>query len=164
MLGDLLSAYLIWFIIGFAFIMAELLLPLFILLFFGIGAWVTSLVVHLADLSLTWQILVFLIASLASLLALRRTLVHHFRGKQADQEPDGLTEKLAGQPAQVTQAIVPPARGEVKFRGSFWPAMAERELPEGAQVVIVGPAPGEPQVLKVKQVQEPVGETATTGS
>ena len=38
-----MSIYLIWFLIGMAFFIFELLSPAFILFFFGLGAWVTDL-------------------------------------------------------------------------------------------------------------------------
>ena len=55
----------IWFLVGLGLLLLELVLPGLVILFFGVGAWVTALVCAFTDISLNWQILIFLVASLA---------------------------------------------------------------------------------------------------
>ncbi|MFW5735507.1 MAG: NfeD family protein, partial [Oceanidesulfovibrio sp.] len=79
-----MSATLIWFLVGVAFLVAELLLPGFILLFFFLGSWLTAAVVYFfPGLSLEWQIAGFLVSSLAFLFSLRRLALRTFSGSQS---------------------------------------------------------------------------------
>ncbi|MCB2186118.1 MAG: NfeD family protein [Deltaproteobacteria bacterium] len=152
---DLLAAYFIWFLIGFAFIVAELtVLPAFILIFFALGAWLTAGLVFFQPLSLTWQIIVFMVSSLVLLALLRRWGIRVFRGRVDDPAADGLADPAAGQRAEVTQAIAPPLPGLIKYRGSFWPARAATEIPVGRSVVILGQEPGDHTTYLVKPAEK----------
>ena len=64
---------LIWFLAGLAFIIFEFALPGIILVFFGVGAWITSLTTW-AGLTPGWtsQLLTFSISSVFLLVLLRR--------------------------------------------------------------------------------------------
>ncbi len=142
----------LWFLIGFAFIVVELLmLPAFILIFFGLGAWVTAVVVYFADLSLAGAIVVFLISSLTLLLLLRKWSMRIFKGKVDEGAQDGLNEPLAGKTVLVTKAIGINSGGEIKFRGSFWPAVADQPIEAGARALIIG----HPQQDKTRFLVEP---------
>ena len=78
-----MSIYLIWFLIGVGFLVSEMLSPAFILFFFGIGAWLTSLVTaFFPDLSFNQQIIIFSISSLLLLLLLRNYMKNIFYGSQ----------------------------------------------------------------------------------
>ena len=60
-----MSIYLIWFLIGVAFLVSEMISPVFILFFFGMGAWITSLVTaFLPELNFNQQIIIFSVSSL----------------------------------------------------------------------------------------------------
>ena len=61
----------IWFMVGLGLLLLELAIPGLVILFFGVGAWVTALVCALSDINLNLQILIFLIASLLRLVLLR---------------------------------------------------------------------------------------------
>ena len=57
--------------------------PVFILFFFGMGAWITSLVTaFLPELNFNQQIIVFSVSSLLLLLLLRNYLQNIFYGNQ----------------------------------------------------------------------------------
>ena len=67
-----MSIYLIWFLIGVAFLASEMASPAFILFFFGLGAWVTSLTTAIfPDLTFNQQIALFGASSIGLLLLLR---------------------------------------------------------------------------------------------
>ena len=68
----------IWFLIGLGLLLLELILPGLVILFFGIGAWITALVCAIADINLNWQIFIFLVASLLGLVLLRKYLKKRF--------------------------------------------------------------------------------------
>lgn len=79
---SLLSPVLIWFLLGIGFFVAELILPGFIMFFFGIGAWCVAAVLAMAGLSLNTQLSVFLVSSLISLFLLRSWLRSIFSAKK----------------------------------------------------------------------------------
>ena len=54
----------IWFFIGLLLALLEFGIPGLIILFFGIGAWVTALSCMLFDVGLNGQIIIFIISSL----------------------------------------------------------------------------------------------------
>ena len=70
-----MSIYLIWFLVGLPFFIAEMAIPGFILFFFGIGAWFVSIVTAIfPEISFNKQILLFSISSIGSLVLLRSYL------------------------------------------------------------------------------------------
>ena len=61
----------IWFIIGLALLISEFILPGVVIIFFGIGAWVTTIFILIFGISLNYQLVVFISTSLLSLALLR---------------------------------------------------------------------------------------------
>ncbi|WP_028581231.1 NfeD family protein [Desulfogranum japonicum] len=131
-----LSPILIWFLVGIFFYLTELALPGFIVFFFGVGAWCTSLCVWLFDMSLSMQLLIFISSSLVALLALRSYLRNAFLGATRDLD-DSVIMGGAKSTGIVTEQIIPPAQGKVKYGGSFWKATADIQIEEGRVVEIV---------------------------
>lgn len=130
------SPVLLWFLAGILFFALELVLPGLIVFFFGIGAWCTALTVYLLPMSLSSQLLVFLVASLLALLLLRSTLKKIFLGRKL--EVDAMEDAtLSGATGEVIEDILPPATGKIKYSGSFWQATAERPLVKGTVVRIL---------------------------
>ena len=127
-----------WIIIGIILMICEFAVPGLILFFFGIGALVTALATWLLPLSLTWQLAVFVTASLVSLFGLRRLLKPIFMGRTTAVNPDALTEGLVDAEGVVSAAISPGAPGKVTVNGTGWKAESEEELNEGQAVVVVG--------------------------
>ena len=66
------SVSLLWFLLGVLFLVAELIIPGFVLIFFTAGCWVTALTVWLTDIDLSIQILIFTVSSLVLLFTLRK--------------------------------------------------------------------------------------------
>ena len=131
-----MSPVLIWFILGIAFFVVELVLPGFIIFFFGLGAWCTALVQYVYPLGLSGQLLVFLAASLLTLLLLRTWLRSVFLGVSR-QEDDSVTMEPDRGTGTVIEDIVPPAPGRVKYGGTFWRAEAEQPIASGTVVRIL---------------------------
>lgn len=130
------SPVLIWFLLGIAFFVTELILPSFILFFLGIGAWCTASVLAVAHVSLTVQMIVFLITSLVTLVVLRSWLRSIFLG-DSSKEDDSVNVNAAPTTGIVTEAIVPPGLGRVKYGGSFWQATADEPIPVDAVVQVL---------------------------
>lgn len=137
------TAHVIWFLVGALFLLAELALPGFVMLFFALGAFVAALAAYVLGLGAGGQFIVFLAASLAGLLLLRRMFLRVFRGRThspaAAGAQTGLDDNIgAGKAAVATRAMGPGQPGEIKFRGSFWRAESAEVIGEGENVVIIG--------------------------
>ena len=131
------SPGLIWFLLGIGFFVVELLLPGFIILVFGIGAWCVALILAVMDISQSIQLVVFLLASLLSLVLLRSRLHSVFVGDASSTEGTSSAVQPPATTGTVTQAIIPPATGRIQYGGSFWSAKADQVITENTVVVIV---------------------------
>ncbi len=135
-ISSLLSPVLIWFLLGIGFFVVELILPGFIIFFFGIGAWCVAAVLAVVSLSLNTQLTVFLFSSLISLFLLRSRLRSIFFGSSSE-ESDSVNVDSAPATGVVTEAISPPAKGRVKYGGSSWQAVADEPIPADTVVEVV---------------------------
>ncbi|WP_310599733.1 NfeD family protein [Desulfobulbus sp.] len=130
------SPVLIWFLAGIVFLALELVLPGLVVFFFGVGAWCAALAVALYPVPLAGQFMVFLAASVLSLVLLRSTIKKVFLGRTLDTDAmqNGV---LSGATGEVIEDIQPPAPGTVKYGGSFWQATADMPLAKGTVVRIM---------------------------
>ena len=124
----------IWFLIGLGLLLLELVLPGLVILFFGVGAWVTALVCAITDISLNWQILIFLVASLLGLVVLRKYLKKRFFSKRDEEILDQL-EEFIGREAQAIDEFKDGA-GTVEFKGTRWMARSHEPILKGQWVTI----------------------------
>ncbi len=131
-----LTPELIWFSCGVVLIFLEFVVPGVILVFFGAGAVLTSLLVWMGVLpGATGQLVVFGVSSLGLLFGLRRYASHFFKGESTKETDD----EYAGRLATVTREIVPGSPGgKVFFQGTDWEADSEVGIPEGNTVQITG--------------------------
>lgn len=125
----------IWFLIGLGLLLLELVLPGLVILFFGVGAWVTALACVIHDFNLNWQILIFLVASLLGLVLLRKYLRRKFFGKKSGSTEDQL-EEFIGRKAKVIEEFKD-GQGRVEFKGTQWSARCKSPLKKGQWVKIV---------------------------
>jgi membrane protein implicated in regulation of membrane protease activity len=132
-----LSPSLIWFLVGVVFLIAELLIPGFILIFFTAGCWIVGFAVWLTDIELSIQLLIFIVSSLALLFALRKYSMKTFKGTTRDDLDDRYADSKIGKTAIVTKEISPNIPGEIKVMGSFWRAISDINIEEGQSVLIV---------------------------
>lgn len=150
--NSLLSAWLIWFILGVGLAFLELVMPGFIILFFGIGCLVTAAVLIFAPLPLTAQIAVFLVASVLSLVLLRKWLMRWFRGETTGAAEKEFDDAPIGKRVSVLKSITPPNPGRIRYRGSEWDAEADAAVEAGSTVEITGYAGGSRQCFTVRPV------------
>jgi len=135
---DFLRPEIIWFLVGLALLILEFILPGLIIAFFGVGAWIVALVCLITDIGINTQLIIFIIASVLSLLCLRKWLKGIFLGHAVSKQ--NLKENLdefVGQKAVVKEKIVPKAGGKVEFHGTNWLAQADEEISEGTTVQII---------------------------
>ena len=135
---DFLQPEIIWFLVGLVLLIFEFILPGLIIAFFGVGAWVVALVCLITDVGINTQLIIFIIASVLSLLCLRKWLKGIFLGHTGSKQ--NLKENLdefVEQRAVVKKKIVPKIGGKVEFHGTNWLAQADEEIAEGVMVEII---------------------------
>jgi membrane-bound ClpP family serine protease len=137
-MDEWLKPELIWFVIGLILIILEFLIPGLITIFFGIGAWIVSVICLFLDISLNLQLSIFLISSVLLLVSLRKWFKTLFTRKPGTgRAEDEVADEFIGQKAVVTEEITPNRKGRVEFRGSYWTAESYETIPEGASVEIL---------------------------
>lgn len=124
----------IWFLIGLGLLLLELVLPGLVILFFGLGAWITALVCAITDINLNWQILIFLVASLLGLVLLRKYLKKRFFSKRDEEIQDQL-EEFIGREAKAIDEFKN-GTGKVEFKGTRWTAHSDAPVSKGQWVTI----------------------------
>ncbi|MGV3589831.1 MAG: NfeD family protein [Adhaeribacter sp.] len=128
----------LWFIVGLAFLLAELALPGLVILFFGVGAWLTALACLLFDFGFNGQLSIFIISSLISLALLRRFLVKVKSPATPYLNSNELNQEFIGHTCTVSEPILPgPNGGRVQFRGTNWKAISQVPVTAGETVRII---------------------------
>lgn len=127
---------LIWFIAGIIFLFAELIMPGFIIFFFGIGSLITALLTYLLNIdSVTVQIMIFLVSSLLSLILLRKFFGNLFKGKTGSDKV--LKDEFVGKRAVVIKEIKPNSlKGKIEFNGTHWEADSDFQIEKDTVVEI----------------------------
>jgi membrane protein implicated in regulation of membrane protease activity len=130
-----------WIAAGLVLVALELVVPGFVIFFFGLGAVLTGLVLFVVPgLSSSLQILLFAVASLLLLVTCRRFMPKSFRGRSTQAEGDPDDDEVAGSIARVAApGLSAGHEGKVEFRGTLWNARAEGsdDLAAGTEVVVV---------------------------
>ena len=144
---------LVWFSISIAFFLIELAVPGFVLMFFGIGALVTSALLALGIIdSLFSQLVVFIIVSILSLVVFRFMWKGSLWGDVSHKRKlgEGL-EEVKGKKAKVLSEIRPlDIGGKVELFGTVWEAESEFIIEKGTTVEVIG---RDNLVLKVKPIE-----------
>ena len=148
-LQNLMQPALIWFLVGLVFLLAELVAPGLVIMFFGIGAWIVALVCLLKPISINIQLIIFIVVSPLVLFALRNRFKTLFSGHtSATQNPAKDMDDFIGKRAVVKELIVPHKSGKIEFNGTLWSADATEEIAVGENVHIVS---RDNLLLKVKK-------------
>lgn len=136
-MGDFFTIPVIWFIIGLIMILLEFAIPGVIIIFFGVGAWITAIFSWLLNIGINGQLLIFIVSSMVLLISLRKWLKHVFYGQiESSQKPGENLEDLLGENAVVTQPIKN-GYGKVRFRGTDWKAKSDYDIKERQVVKII---------------------------
>ena len=126
----------LWFIIGFILFLLEFVVPGLILFFFAIGAWIVALLTLFFDLSINFQLIIFVVSSVLTILLLRKWVKKLVYGKNPSREL--LEDEFLGKIAHAVTSISPGKKGTVNFKGTSWPAISEDYIESGENVIIVG--------------------------
>lgn len=134
---DLLTPTLVWFLIGLVLFLLELAIPGLILIFFGFGAWMAALSNVLFHPPVYVQILIFGLASILSLILLRRFLQRKFFDT-TDTLSNAIDDEFLNKLAIAETDIASGKSGKVSFKGTIWNAIADKDIVKGEQVKITG--------------------------
>jgi len=140
-----------WAVGGVVLILAELALPAFVLVWFGLGALVMTAVLLVAPaLGITAQLAVWLIVS----LALTAYWFKVFKPSQHKTRIGMSDSDVVGEIGVLTHDVAPFTRGEVRFQkplvgADIWPCIADEEIKSGERVRVLEV---EGSILKVGRV------------
>ena len=134
----MLSCAWLWIYVGAALMLLELIVPGFILCFFGLSAaTVGALRFAFGEaFTLTWQLAAFSAFSVIYIFVLRRLLKRVFVGTTVETKTDFVNDRV-GSIGTLTSAITPPLTGRVMLGDAEWTAAADRPIAAGANVRVV---------------------------
>jgi len=127
-----------WAVGGIALILAELAVPSFVLVWFGLGALVVALFVALAGIGLTAQLLLWLVVSLALVAGWFRLFkpnMHKTRIGMSDAN-------VVGEVGVLVHDVAPFAKGQVRFQkpilgADVWECIADEAIRNGERVKVL---------------------------
>ncbi|MFH1217962.1 MAG: NfeD family protein [Pseudomonadota bacterium] len=147
------SPWLIWFLAGIAIILAELAIPGFVIVFFGLGCLGAALVAAIAPDAYSSQLFAFLIVSLTSLVTLRKMAMRIFVGHSEGSTNDDTGNVAVGSRIKIDQDMEPGREARVHYRGTMWTAVSEENIPAGSEAEIIGVDKSNRSCLRLKGVK-----------
>ena len=128
----------IWFIAGIVLILAEFIIPGFVICFFGGAALIVGALLWLfPSLAFSLQLLLFAVLGVLLLFGCRRFMPEIFRGSESAADSDIDNDGVAGENCVCSEVIVPGVPGKVDFRGSLWCASAGETIEPGTVCVVI---------------------------
>ncbi len=127
-----------WAVAGIVLILAELAVPAFVLVWFGLGALLVALLTALVAIGVTAQLATWLAASLVLIVLWFRVFrpgSHKTRIGTADAE-------VIGEVGLLARDVAPFEKGEVRFQkpllgADSWPCIADEAIKAGERVRVV---------------------------
>jgi membrane protein implicated in regulation of membrane protease activity len=136
MISNILSRpELFWFILGLLLFLLELVLPGFFIFFFGLGAWVVSLICLIANPGVNLQIVIFAVVSVLTLMTLRKIIQKKFFYSKG-RESEDVEDEFTGKEALALADFGPGKKGTVEFKGTQWKAESKADIKQGDPVII----------------------------
>lgn len=129
-----------WAVLGIGLIIAELAVPAFFIVWFGLGALLVSLVVLVApSLGLTAQLLTWTVASVAMVVIWFRIFkpgMHKTRIGMSDSN-------IVGEVGMLTRDVEPYQKGQVRFQkplvgSESWECISDEAIKSGERVKVLG--------------------------
>ena len=128
-----------WAVGGIFLVMAELAIPAFVLIWFGLGGLgVAGLLVIAPSMDLTTQLVAWLVMSLA-------LVIYWFRFFKPGQHKTriGMSDaSVVGETGMLTSGVAPFQRGEVRFQkpmvgSDVWPCISDEKIDSGERVRVL---------------------------
>lgn len=136
-MDNFFSSGVIWFLVGLLLLLSELVMPGLVLIFFGLGAWVTALCCLFFDIGLNLQLGIFLVSSVLSLVLMRKAIREKYTNFRQGTSGD-LEDDYIGQRVTALHDFGANTPGKVSFRGSNWEAIANTPVTKGQKLIITG--------------------------
>ena len=115
----------VWFLIGLGLILLEFAAPGVVVVFIGLGAWVTAAACALGVAeSVGAQMAWFGGSSLLGLVLLRRLFKGWFLGFSSERDTSVDLDDFSGQQVTVTEVVLEGGRGAAEYKGARWAARA----------------------------------------
>ena len=127
----------VWAVIAIACLILELSSGDFFIICFSIGA-VFAIISAVLGLSVYWQIFIFAIFSLLSVIFVRPVALRYLHKNDPNRVSNA--DALLGRTGKVTEAIKSGADGYVKIDGDMWKAVSksDSDIPVGTTVRVIG--------------------------
>jgi inner membrane protein len=126
---------LVWFIIGLVLFLLELVLPGFVIFFFGVGAWITALFCLIANPGINLQVIIFALTSVLSLMLLRKMIQNRFFYSKEELSKE-VEDEFSGREAVAVNDFEPGKTGKVDFKGTSWKAESSSPIHKDDRVII----------------------------
>jgi membrane protein implicated in regulation of membrane protease activity len=122
---------------GAFLMMMELLVPGFVVFFFGLSAMSVGIGRFALgeSFSTTWQFVAFSALSICYLIVLRRWLKSVFSGYINESRTD-MESGLVGRTGKIVEDVAPPLAGRVEIGDSQWSAVSDRKIAAGVNVKV----------------------------
>lgn len=125
----------IWAVIAVICLILELSSGDFFIICFSIGA-VIALISAVVGLSIYWQIFIFAVFSLLSVLFVRPVALRWLHKNEPNKPSNA--DALLGRTGKVTEAISIGNSGYVQIDGDMWKAVSSTDIPIGTTVRVIG--------------------------
>jgi membrane protein implicated in regulation of membrane protease activity len=127
----------VWGIIAVLCLILELSSGDFFIICFSIGA-VFAIISAILGLSIYWQIFIFAVFSLLSVLFVRPVALRYLHKNEPNKPSNA--DALLGRTGRVTEPIPVGGNGYVQIDGDLWKAVSpsETEIPVGTTVRVIG--------------------------
>jgi membrane protein implicated in regulation of membrane protease activity len=147
------SPELSWFVLGLVLILSEFIVPGFVIIFFGLGAWITALCTLIGlSPTISIQLAIFLASTVLTLVLFRKKGQRYFKGRVTGKLSENQSiDDIRGERATVKVDIQPnEIGGKVEFHGTLWNAESDVAIPKGTTVEVLERSN---LTLKVKPIQ-----------
>ena len=125
----------VWAVVSIVCLILELSSGDFFIICFSIGA-VFSIVAAVLGLGIYWQLFIFAIFSLLSVLFVRPVALRYLH-KNDPNKPSN-ADALIGRTGKVTEPISVGSNGYVQIDGDLWRAVSNSDIPVGTTVRVIG--------------------------
>jgi inner membrane protein len=131
---SLLNPLLIWFVIGFTCLLAELFIPAFVLVFFGAASWLVCFLTFIQILpGMASQIVVFITCSFIAIF-LFRSRIKRYGKRRTLRSENSLVGSTGVLTTDLGQGSV---LGKVEIHGTLWNAESLEPISRGTCVIVV---------------------------
>ena len=136
----------VWAVVAIVCLILELSSGDFFIICFSIGA-VFALISAVVGLNIYWQLFIFAVFSLLSVLFVRPVALRYLHKNEPNKPSNA--DALMGRTGRVTEEIKACASGYVQIDGDLWKAVSNSDIAVGTTVRVIG---RESTILTVKQL------------